>query len=453
MNASVASVVGIQSSGLSLRRNFVWMLAGNILYALCQWGMIIVLAKFGSPFMVGQFALGLAISTPVLMLANLQLRVVQATDVRRGYQFGEYLGLRMVTTIIAFTAIAVIASIAAHEPKTALVVIAVGFAKSIEAMSDVFYGLFQLNDHLDQIGTSMMLRGAGSVSALTAGLYLTHDVLWGVVGAALAWLTVLILFDTRRGRRFLPEPASGASWIERWRVLRPHFNFNRQWALTRIALPLGIVMTLASLNMNVPRYFVESAMGETKLGVFSTMAYAMSAMATVVDSMTHSSTPKLARLFASGKWKGFRSLLFRFALLGLGLGVVATICTKLAGAQVLTILYGRTYAEYSNVFVWLTAAAAISAVAMLLTNGLVSARRFRLQVPMFAAVVATNALACALLVPRFGLMGAARAPLIASTAHLVIAAVLVTHVLASAKMDGSAVPENQFADSWEAGGL
>jgi O-antigen/teichoic acid export membrane protein len=291
-----------------------------------------------------------------------------------------------------------------------------------------------------------MLRGAGSVVALTTALYFTRNVLWGVISVAIAWLLALVLFDAPRGRRFLPAPQS-KSWIDTWSVLRPHFDFNRQWALTRIAWPLGIVTTLGSLNMNVPRYFVESAMGETKLGVFSTMAYAMAAMATVVDSMTHSSTPKLARLYVNGKWKRFRALLFQFAALGLALGVIATIITRLAGAQVLTFLYGRTYAEYSNVFVWLTASAAISAVAMLLTNGLLSARRFRLQVPMFAVVVISNAVACAFLVPRFGLMGAARAPMIASTVHLIIAAILVTHLLSSAKV------ETSYPDSWEAGGL
>src|SRR5215471_13039004 len=85
--------------GLTLRLNFVWALAGNISYALCQWGMIVALAKMSSSFMVGQFSLGLAISTPVLMFTNLQLRSVQATDVKRFYSFGSYLGLRTLTTM------------------------------------------------------------------------------------------------------------------------------------------------------------------------------------------------------------------------------------------------------------------------------------------------------------------------------------------------------------------
>ena len=96
-------------SGLSLRSNFAWVLAGNVVYATCQWGMIVALAKLGSSLMVGQFSLGLAIATPVLMFTNLHLRAVQATDARRLYSFAEYLQLRSVMTLAA---IAVIAGIA-----------------------------------------------------------------------------------------------------------------------------------------------------------------------------------------------------------------------------------------------------------------------------------------------------------------------------------------------------
>src|SRR2546425_157717 len=66
----------------SLRANFSWTLAGNVVYAACQWGMLIVLARLGSPTMLGQFALGLAVTTPVIIFANLQLRAVQTTDAK-----------------------------------------------------------------------------------------------------------------------------------------------------------------------------------------------------------------------------------------------------------------------------------------------------------------------------------------------------------------------------------
>ena len=87
---------------LSLRKNFSWTLAGNIIYAACQWGMLIILAKLGSAEMVGQFALGLAITAPIIMFADLNLRHVQATDAQEEYHFRDYLGLRLITTSLAF---------------------------------------------------------------------------------------------------------------------------------------------------------------------------------------------------------------------------------------------------------------------------------------------------------------------------------------------------------------
>ena len=189
--------------GLSLPLNFAWILTGNLVYAICQWGAIVALAKLGSSFIVGQFSLGLAISTPVLMFTNLHLRAVQATDARRLYSFGEYLRLRATLTLVGLVVIASIAWFGNYERRTAIVILAVALAKGIETLSDIHYGLFQLNDRLDQSGKSMMLRGILAVAALGTGLYVTHSVLWGVGGLALAWLAALLFFDVRNGRRFI----------------------------------------------------------------------------------------------------------------------------------------------------------------------------------------------------------------------------------------------------------
>ena len=71
----------------SLSTSFAWSLTGNMVYAASQVGVVAVLANLASPTTVGRYALGLAIVTPVLLFAKLQLRSVLATDVRRDYIF------------------------------------------------------------------------------------------------------------------------------------------------------------------------------------------------------------------------------------------------------------------------------------------------------------------------------------------------------------------------------
>lgn len=72
---------------LSLRQNFSWTFVGNVVYAACQWGMLVALTKLGTPEMVGQFTLGLAVTSPVFLFSNLQLRTLMATDAKQEYHF------------------------------------------------------------------------------------------------------------------------------------------------------------------------------------------------------------------------------------------------------------------------------------------------------------------------------------------------------------------------------
>ena len=105
-------------------------------------------------------------------------------------------------TMAGLAVIGGIACFGHYEQQTKMVILAVALAKGIETLSDIHYGLFQLNDRLDQIGRSMILRGGLSVAAVSTALCVTRNVLWGCVGLALVWLAALLFFDVRRGRRF-----------------------------------------------------------------------------------------------------------------------------------------------------------------------------------------------------------------------------------------------------------
>ncbi len=430
------------SPGLSLRSNFAWMLAGNIVYAACQWGAIVALAKLGSSFIIGQFSLGVAIATPVLMFTNLHLRAVQATDARRQTPFAEYLRLRTAMTLCGLAVICAIAWFGNYQPQTTLVILAVAFAKAIETISDIHYGLFQLNDRLDETGRSMMLRGFLSVFALATGLYLTRNVLWGCVLLALVWLAALLGFDVPRGQRF----AALAQQVSQ-RAGRSL----RQWNLMRTALPLGIATTLAALNLNMPRYFIHARLGERSLGIYSAMAYTTVAMILVADSLGHCAIPRLSRLYTAARLVEFRSLLLKLLAAGACLGLSGLAVAHLMGVRLLALIYGHEYAVHYRIFLVLILATAIHCVACMFTSAITSARCFRIQVPLYVSVVGANAIACARWVPAAGLTGGAAAMVVAAVVHLVLGASVVGYLLWVPSNSPACPPSPQSAvNDWEA---
>jgi O-antigen/teichoic acid export membrane protein len=404
-----------ESKPLTLRRNFSWTFIGNAIYAACQWGMLVVLAKLGSPEMVGQFTLGLAVTAPVIMFTNLQLRVVQATDARKEYLFSDYLGLRLLGTGLGLVAIALITFLSGYRLETSLVILLIGLAKAFESISDVFYGLIQQQERMDRIAVSLMIKGPLSLLFLGIGVYLSGNVVWGVVGLVFAWAVVLVTYDIRNGVLMLnhfPQP--------RW-----HLKTLKK--LVWLCLPLGLVMMLISLNTNIPRYFIEQYLGERELGIFAAIAYLMVAGNMVVFALGESASPRLAKYYAAGDSIAFRTLLFKLVGLASILGGAGVLVAIVVGREILTLLYQPEYGQHKNLFVWLMVAAAIGYMSSFLGYGMTAARYFRIQMPLFVLVASISGVACLWLLPKQGLLGAAIALIIAAIVQAVFSLGVIIH--------------------------
>ncbi len=408
---------------LTLRKNFSWTFIGNAIYAACQWGMLVVLAKLGSPEMVGQFTLGLAVTAPVIMFTNLQLRVVQATDAKKQYEFRDYLGLRLIGTCLALLAIAVIIVISGYRKETCIVIFIVGLAKACESISDVFYGLIQQQERMDRIAISLMIKGPLSLLLLGMGVYLSKSVLWGAVGLVIAWALVLFCFDIY----------SGTLMVKHISQLQPRWNLQTLKKLIWLCLPLGFVMMLISLNNTIPRYFIEQYLGERQLGIFSALAYLMVTGVMVVSALGESASPKLAKYYAEGNKVAFRTLLLKLIGIAALLGGTIVLMAVIAGEQILTLLYKPEYAEQTNLFIWLMLAAGVGYISSFIGYGISAARYFRIQIPLFTGVVTISAISCLWLLPKMGLLGAAIALLLAAIVQLIISSGVIVYALSRLK--------------------
>ena len=419
---------------LTLRQNFSWTFVGNIVYAAAQWGMLVVLAKLGSPEMVGQFTLGLAITAPIILLANLQLRQIQTTDVNRKYQFGDYLGLRLLCVSLAAVAILIVTLVAGYRLQTSLVILVIGLSKILESISDLFHGLFQYHERMDRIAISLMIKGPLSLLLLGIGIKLTGTVLGGSIGLAIAWILVLIFYDIPNATAIFKDSASlecqeRAEILDRDRSLLPRFKLKDLRSLVGLSLPLGFVMMLISLNANIPRYFIEHYLGESELGIFSALSYLMVAGNIVIGALGQSASPRLAKYYAAGNKQDFKNLFFKTIWIGALLGGISIVMAAIAGKEILTILYRPKYAEYSYLFILLMVSAGIGYIGSFMGYAMTSAQYFRVQMPLCLITTGVSAICCLWLIPSQGLIGAAIALIISVFVQFIASLGIIFHLL------------------------
>lgn len=391
---------------LSLGRNLFWSLAGNVIYSGCQWGILMAITRLGSPEMLGQFALGLAVTTPVMAFGNLKAKGVQASDARREFHFRQYFGLALAMTTLGLVVIAGIVLAGGYRRETAVVILVVALGKTFDVLADVFFGFYQQIEEMDRIAHALVANGLLSLAALTAGIFFTGSIVWGATGWTVAKGLVLVGYCFR-----------GAGPL--FRGVGPRTSANRLAALAWLTLPLCFAALLLSLNANVPRYFIEHSQGEKALGYFAAMAFLLlPGTSVLIAALGQAASPRLAHHYAAGDTRAFRTLLLRLATVGALGGGLALLLVLVAGRKVLALLYTPEYAEHADVFLWLTLEAGLSFLSSILVYGMTAARFFRAQLFLSLATLAFTTVACAVLTPRHGLFGAALATVFAGLFQL-----------------------------------
>jgi O-antigen/teichoic acid export membrane protein len=393
------------------------MLVGNVAYGFSQWGLLVTLAKIGTIEMVGNFALALAVVLPVLMFSSLSLRSLQITDHNGSYRFREYVSLRVLTLVLSLIFILGFGLVSGYSTTVLASTMLIAGAKALEYVSDLLYGVLQQQEDMSRIAISMALRAALSVGALAVAVSLTHSLVWAASGLLLASAAVLVVYDipkTFRGRtgQIGSGARAGLQYIRG--LLSEGGGYRRLSKLAVSGLPMGFVLMMVSLNINIPRYFIERHLGMAELGIFSAIATLMAAGGVVTNALGQAAVPRLAKYFAAHDRRGFSILLSAIVFASFGLGILGFGGALLFGRQGMALIYRPEYSTRQDVLVWLMGASGFFYLGSTLGYAVTAVRCFTPQLPLFAGAAATTAVGCIVLVPRFGLRGAAIAILISS---------------------------------------
>lgn len=389
---------------LSLRKNFLWTFVGGFIASGCQWAMLMVMAKLLSATEVGYYVLGLAITAPVILFSALDLRAVQVTDAQNLNKFEDFFGARLITNCVAILVFfgILVCLIGRYDFSVYVIIFLIGINKIIESTSDIAYGLMQKHERLDKVAQSMILRNMGALISFAVAIKLTGNLIFGIASVGIWWLLALFFFDRRNVEKFCP--------------FVPRFNPTIMLSIIRLGLPLGIAHGIMTASSNMTRYFVEAHLGSENLAYFGAMAYAVVGASQATVALGQSASPQLARYYFSNR-KAYIRLLEKMLAVALVLAVGVVTFGIYLGKPFLSIVYTPKYAEQQDVFVWLLIAAGCTMLASMSGFGMTAARRFKSQVPLFIATCGVSILACWMLIPRFGMKGAAWATLATAIAQ------------------------------------
>jgi O-antigen/teichoic acid export membrane protein len=385
-----------KSSAPSLTHGVFWTGLGTAIYLACQYGMLMAIAKLGSKALLGDFSLALAITAPIIILSQMQMRQGQVTDVKQEYTFAEYFYARIFLTFAALLVIAAVVGFGGYSPKLSALILVLGVAKSAESASDIVYGYLQARERMDLVALSMVVKGCLSLAVFIGLLWATGNLLYAATAMAVVWIILLVFLDRtlqqRVGRESLRFPRRLPRLIAR---------------LTVLSFPLALASGLAALSGNIPRYFLAAWHGSEAVAMYTVAASPLALINLLAYATSQATLARAAGAFQRGDYGSFNRIARNITALQCGLAGACTILFWLWGGRLLALLFSPDYAKAAPVLVTLAAGITIGSASAYGLAIYAAGRAFWMQpVPIFLGALLQTALCCWLAGP-YGAQGAA----------------------------------------------
>ena len=370
---------------LLLLKKAKWLVGGNFVFAFSQWVILIFFARMTNQENLGQYALALAIVTPIFAVGNLQLRPLYILDVNseQKYTYTHFYYLRLICSFIALACCLVLGL---FFNVSILVLLLVGLLKFFESYSDIIYAYYNAHDQTQLISKSLFLKGTLSVLAVAVGLYL-FDFYTALILFLIVYLVVWLFVDNL--------------YIQKTQEIK---KMSLDLGIMKSAIPMGISLGIVTLQSNIPRLFLDQYASIEAVGIFTVLSYFIIVGSIFINSICQYLSPRLTHAWNHNR-AYFKKLLSMALLVAGGLGLIAIFLSYFMGEFVLNLVYGAKYVAYTDAFVLTMVAGFILYLATVLGYTLTAIGFIKQQVYLFSIVLIFSVLVSYLCIPEYGIVG------------------------------------------------
>ena len=370
---------------LILLKKAKWLVGGNFIFAFSQWVILIFFARMTNQENLGQYALALAIVTPIFAVGNLQLRPLYILDVNseQKYTYTHFYYLRLICSFIALACCLVLGL---FFNVSILVLLLVGLLKFFESYSDIIYAYYNAHDQTQLISKSLFLKGTLSVLAVAVGLYL-FDFYTALILFLMVYLVVWLCIDNL--------------YIQKTQEIK---KISLDLGMMKSAIPMGISLGIVTLQSNIPRLFLDQYASIEAVGIFTVLSYFIIVGSIFINSICQYLSPRLTHAWNHNR-AYFKKLLSMALLVAGGLGLIAIFLSYFMGEFVLNLVYGAEYVAYTDAFVLTMVAGFILYLATVLGYTLTAIGFIKQQVYLFSIVLIFSVLVSYLCIPEYGIIG------------------------------------------------
>ncbi len=362
--------------------------------------ILMVMTRTNGIYDAGIFSIAFAVASLMLHVGQYGLRRFQSSDINERFTFGEYHGVRIITSaamLLASGAYCVYGFLFRdYSASKFTVIFLVCGLKCIQGYADVYHGRLQQVGRLDIATKASSARYIIEMAVFTGVLIITRDLLISTAVCLVISAITLLVTTVNVSGEFC--------------TIRPSFETMKMKLLFFNGFPLFVSLFLNMYISNVPKYAIDAYLTEEIQAIYNLIFMPAFMVQLIAHFIFNPIITTYARLWLAEEYSEFRkliNLIKKQCLLVLGLTVLGLAIAFTIGIPVLSFIFGVDLSDYKPELCIIMAGGGALAYATFFSTVITIIRaQFSLLICYGATAVAAKTLS-GIIVQNYGIMGAA----------------------------------------------
>ncbi len=387
------------------KKDYIWNTAAGLINAAEAIIMSMVVTRVTNLTDAGILTIAFALGNQLINIGKFGMRNFQVTDARKQYSFSIYLKCRLITVAAMILAticyLIYAASLMGYSSDKIYAILLICLIYAVEALEDVFWGYYQLRDHLATGAQLFCARWITILLVFAITLIFRKDLVTSLLAA---FLVSVIVFAFMVLHTF-----SGISTdLSLLNALKPAAgDAVRIRSLLFCCFPLFGNAFLSFYVNNTPKYAIDACMSDEVQACYGFVAMPVFVIGLLNNFIYQPTLVNMALEWRERKLVQLVKRIQRQILIIIGLTVICLIGAYLLGIPVLSLLYSTDLTDYKTVLMILLLASGFLALAGYLGVILVIMRCQKEMLITYCVVALTALLFMTRVVRIYGTVGAA----------------------------------------------
>ena len=376
---------------------YIWNTLSGLIMAGQSVLLLIIITRVCGLNTAGVFSIAYAIANLMLTIGKYGMRNYQVSDVRTEFSFHDYLWSRIATSAamvifsIGYACMGIFTS--GYDMNKVLVIILFCLLKTVDAVEDVYFGLYQKKGRLDVGAKAMTLRLSGTLLMLLISVAVTKELILSTTITCIfsAFLCAWMILATYPAFRENEKPA----------------DFQNIKRLLWDCFPLFAGGYLSMYIGNISKYAIDKYMSEEVQACYNFVFMPVFVVGLLSGFAFQPVIGKMAVLWKNGDHSGFRKIIFEQLAIILIILIIVLAGAWILGIPVLSLLYNTDLTAYKNTLMILLVGGGFYAAAIFFTVVLTVIRRQKTVIWGYFIVALLSKAASGFFILHYGMNGAA----------------------------------------------